>query len=293
MRIKANLILLLTALIWGSAFVAQRLAASQLGVFLINGSRFLLGGLILLALARFRMDLSWKKLRWMLLAGGLLFAASALQQAGLITTTAANAGFITGIYVVLVPVLLLVFGRQSQAWPVWAAVILTMVGMYLLSGTGEIRFIIGDWLVLIGALFWALHVIVVGRAVEQVDVLQFSAGQFLVTAVLDFAFGLPLEWGTLPGLADAWPAILYIGIFSTSIAYTLQAYGQKFAPPADAAIILSMEAVFSAIFGYLILAEKLNWSQLLGCALIFGAILLAQYPLLAAQRKAGQPALDS
>ncbi len=293
MRFKANLILLLTALIWGSAFVAQRLAASQLGVLLINGSRFLLGGLILLALARFQMDLRWSKLRWMLMAGGLLFAASALQQAGLITTTAGNAGFITGIYVVLVPLLLLLFWRQAQPWPVWAAVFLTVIGMYLLSGTGEIRFVIGDWLVLIGALFWALHVIVVGRAVEQVDVLQFSAGQFLVTAALDFAFGIPLEWHTAPGFVDAWPAILYIGIFSTSIAYTLQAYGQKYAPPADAAIILSMEAVFSAVFGYLILSETLNWSQLLGCVLIFGAILLAQYPLLAAQRKPVEPAQSS
>jgi drug/metabolite transporter (DMT)-like permease len=227
-------------------------------------------------MARFQLNLKRENIKWYLLAGGCLFSASALQQAGMMTTTAGNAGFITGIYVILIPVLLAMFWKQRQSLLTWAAVLLIVPGMYLLSGTGVIRFVIGDWLELAGALFWALHVIVVGRAMKHVDVLQFSIGQFFTTSILSFSAGFLFETSTLAGYIQAWISILYVAIFSTAIGYTLQAYGQRFAPATDAAIILSLETVFAALFGFLVLGENLTPSQIMGCVIILAAIVIAQ-----------------
>ena len=282
-RLRADLLLLLAALLWGSAFVPQRLAAAHLGPFLFNGLRFLLGAAILLPWVQPRQWPSKSFFRWASVTGILLVGAAACQQAGLKYTTASKAGFLTGLYVVLVPVVLFAVWRQKMAWRSWAGALVATVGVFFLSMDDQFRFGLGeagfgDAMELVGALLWAFHVVIVGRAVTQVEVLLFSVGQYLVAGALSLILGLALESTTLPGLADCWLDIVYIAIFSVAAGYTLQAVGQKHAPAADAAIILSMEAVFAALFGYLLLgaAETLTARQLVGCAMILAAVVIVQ-----------------
>ncbi|MFZ6028352.1 MAG: DMT family transporter [Chloroflexota bacterium] len=278
-RWRADAILLLTAVIWGSAFAAQRVAAEHIGVFLFNSLRFLVGAALLLpfAFAGLRHPINRRAAVGPVLGGVVLFTASALQQAGLQYTTAGNAGFITSLYVVLVPVLLLLFLRQRVRWLVWPAVGMAMVGALLLSTGGRgLRLAPGDGLELIGAGVWALHVIVVDRFARQMKPLAFAAGQFLVAAALNLIVGLGFESHTLPGVVDAWWTVAYIGVFSTAGGYTLQIVGQRHAPPTDAALIMSLESVFAAFFGALFLAEALNAVQIVGCGLILAGVALAQ-----------------
>ena len=206
----------------------------------------------------------------------MLFAASAFQQAGVSTTTAGNAGFLTGLYVVFTPMLLSLVWRRRIAPAVWAAAGLSVVGIYLLSTAGRFVPNAGDALVLVGAVFWALHVIIVGRAAESLPVIPFAVGQYGVAAALNLVISLFIERGQLGGLLPAFGPILYTGIFSIAIGFTLQVMAQRHAPPTDAAIILSTDAVFAALFGFLILSERLTPFQLVGCVFIMGAILLAQ-----------------
>jgi drug/metabolite transporter (DMT)-like permease len=280
MRLKADLIMLTAALIWGIAFVVQRLAASTLGTFLFNSSRFLLAALVLFMLARFRVNIKRKNLPFVILAGVILFAASWFQQAGLVTTTAGNAGFLTGLYVVIIPFIMYFFMHQKLRWAVWAAAFIAVVGAFLLSFGGssfeQLRFVEGDLLELAGAFLWALHVILVGVIVRKMSVHQFMIIQCAVCGVLNLVVGLALESATLPALAPSWWAIAYTGIFSIALGFSLQGYGQRHAPTADAAIVLSMEAVFASLAGFLFLGEVLLPLQILGCVLIFSAILLAQ-----------------
>jgi drug/metabolite transporter (DMT)-like permease len=275
-RLRADMLLLLAALLWGSAFVPQRLAAPHLGFFLFNGLRFLLGAAILLPFVRPRRWPTKSFFHWSSIAGVLLVGAAACQQAGLKFTTVGNAAFLTGLYVVLVPVVLLVFWRQKMGWRSWAGALIAAAGVFLLSVDDQFRLRDGDALEIVGAVLWALHVVVVGRAVAKVEVLLFSVGQYLIAGALSVLLGLVLEAPTLPGLADCWWAIVYIGVFSVAAGYTLQAVGQRHAPAADAAIILSMEAVFAALFGHLLLGESLAAQQVWGCAMILGAIVVVQ-----------------
>lgn len=213
----------------------------------------------------------------MILAGILLFAGAGLQQAGLVTTTISNASFITGLYVVLVPLILLVVLRQRVAWLSWVAVGLAAAGVTLLSLKGELRLAPGDALELIGAFLWALHVILVGWLARQgVDVLAFSAIQFFTCGLLNLALALGIEPGGAGALLAAWPVVVYSALIPIGMGFTLQIAGQKHAPPVDAAIILSMEAVFGTLFGYLFLHELLAPQQLAGCGLILAAMILAQ-----------------
>jgi drug/metabolite transporter (DMT)-like permease len=280
-RFRSDALLLLVAIIWGSSFAVQRVAAQYLGVFLFNGLRFLLAALILLPFSRPKNRLERPDFAWIGLAGLCAFAGSALQQAGLKFTTAGNAGFITSLYVVLVPILLLVIWGQRISWIAWAAALLAVTGAMLLStgGTGfklAGKAVAGDGLVLLSSLGWALHVIAVGRGARRMAVLTFSTGQYIVAGILNLGIGLVFEGRLLSGLAVAWWTVAYIAVFSTAIGYTLQAVGQRHAPPSDAAILLSLESVFAALFGFLFLTERLVVVQGLGCALIFGAVLLAQ-----------------
>ena len=285
-RWHADFILLMVALIWGSAFAVQRVAGRTMDPFTFNGLRFLLGGVLILLFSRLvkkNRDIprvvphgDIKELwRYIVLAGGLLFGAGGLQQAGLETTTAGNAGFITSLYVVIVPIFLALFWKQRMYWTVWAAAGLAAMGSLLLSTGGALRLAPGDMLELMGAVFWALHVILVGRAMRKHDVLSFSAGQYLVAGVLNLVASL-LTRQSWEGVGVAWWTVIYIGALSTAIGYTLQVVGQKIAPAVDAAILLSMEAVFAALTGFLFLDEGLAPVQILGCAIILGAILLAQ-----------------
>jgi drug/metabolite transporter (DMT)-like permease len=301
MRWKADLTLLFVAAIWGTGFVAQRLATTQLGTFYFNGGRFLLAALVVFALSRFQKQAHEnegqhpeagqlpkqlpqqlprqlpKQLPWMALAGVLLFAGAGLQQAGLVTTSIGNASFITGLYVVLVPLIMLVFLGQRVTWVSWVAVGVAAMGAMLLSLQGELRLAPGDLLELLGALLWALHIILVGRlAAQGVDALALSTVQMAICGVLNLALALAIDPRGLGSLAAAWPVVVYSALFPIGMGFTLQITGQKHAPPVDAAIIMSMEAVFATLFGFLFLKELLSIQQLIGCALILSAMILAQ-----------------
>ncbi len=277
MRLKADLALFLTALVWGSGFVAQRVAASHnLGAFTFNSGRFLLGALLLLPFARRGGRPKPADLRWIILAGLLLFSGSVLQQAGMHYTSAANAGFITGLYVVMVPLILALALKQHIGLVTWAAALLAVAGVWLLSAQGSFHLAPGDGLELAGSLLWALHVIVVGMAMRRMDALLFSAGQFVTAGLLSTAAAAAFELPVTPALGSTWWVILYSACLPIALGFTLQAWGQQHAPAADAAILLSMEAVFAALSGYLLLGEGLAPGQVLGCMLMLAAMLLAQ-----------------
>jgi len=275
-RLQADILLLLTAAVWGSGFIAQRIAAPNMNIFIFNGGRFLLGAFLLFPLIRFRLQIAKSNLTGVILAGILLFSAGAFQQAGMITTTAGNAGFITGLYVIFVPIFLWFIWREKQRWNVWVAAFIAVFGMLLLSTGGELKLAPGDRLELIGAVLWALHVIVVGKTVQGLHPLHFAIGQFLVCAILNFSTGLITDPKGFTQISSLWWTILYNGIASVAIGFTLQGVAQKFAPPTDAALILSMEAVFAAVFGFLFLSERFSNEQLIGGILVMAAILLAQ-----------------
>jgi drug/metabolite transporter (DMT)-like permease len=296
-RFRADLILLLVALIWGSAFVVQRVAANYFDVFTFNGLRFLLGGLVLFPFSKLNPlnktnrprkgtpleaevliaapKLDIKSLTFIILAGGLLFGAAGLQQAGLETTTAGNAGFITTLYVVLVPVILILFWKEKIHWLSWLGAGIAIIGSLLLSTGGSLHLASGDALEMMGALFWALHVILISRAVKHMDVLTFSTGQYIVAGVFNLLVSR-LAQMPLTGLASGWWTVVYIGLLSTAVGYTLQVLGQKYSPPTDATILLSMEAVFAALTGFIFLNETMHLIQVLGCGLILIAVIVTQ-----------------
>jgi drug/metabolite transporter (DMT)-like permease len=275
-RLRADLILLFVAILWGTGFVTQRMVAEQLGFFIYNALRFLLGALLLAPIALRRPRIPRSELPWLALTGLVLFGGSALQQAGIRYTTTANAAFITGLYVVLVPILL------SWAWhkcvPIltWVSALLAVVGIWLLSAGGTFGFSLGNSLELAGAFLWALHVILIGRLALRVDVLRLVAAQYLIAGGLHLFVSLFTDVSSLSALASTGWVVAYNGVFSIALGFTLQAVAQKVAPPADAAILLSMEAVFAALFGYLFLREMLLPIQAVGCALILIAMLLSQ-----------------
>jgi drug/metabolite transporter (DMT)-like permease len=275
-RTAADLMLVSVAAIWGSAFSAQRVAAAHVGHFTYNGLRFLLAvGVVALVLRGQWRSVERGEWRGGVLAGLILAAASALQQAGIAFTTAGKAGFITGLYVVLVPLFVALIWRQRPRRLAWGASLLAAAGLYLLSVEGVWTLQLGDALELGGAVLWALHVIVVGQLVRHVDPLRLSLVQYLVCGVANTLLGVLLERHTWPGLQAAWWTVLYGGAISVGLGYTLQAYGQRDAPATDAAVILSMEAVFAALFGWLLLRERLTPVQVGGCALMLTGMLVA------------------
>jgi Predicted permease, DMT superfamily len=280
--IKSNLLLLLAAAIWGFAFVAQRVGMEHVGPFLFNGVRFFLGTMSLLPLIwYFRNDSqttragSKNEILAGLLCGSVLFAGASLQQIGLIYTTAGKAAFITGLYLVLVPVIGIFLGQSAGRYT-WLGCILAVAGLYFLSIKGTLSIQIGDLLQLIGSLFWTVHILIIGYFSRRVDVLKLSCFQFLTCSLLSLITAAFTETIAVSGLAAAIIPLLYGGFCSVGIAYTLQVVGQKHAPPAPAAIILSMETVFAAIGGYLILGERLAPQELAGCVMMFAGMMVSQ-----------------
>ena len=292
-RLRGNLLLLLTAAIWGFAFVAQRLGADHMGAYAFNAARFALGSVSLLPVIvlmdrrRGRADLpvggggsgrerTRAALPAALLAGTVLFLASSLQQYSLTWTTAGKAGFITGLYIVIVPILGIVLGHRTTA-TTWLGALLAAGGLYVLSVREGFTLAPGDGFVLVSALFWATHILLVDRF-TSLDPLRFSALQFATTALLSLGGALLFE-GPAPfsGLPDALAPVFYGGALSVGVAYTLQVFGQRDAAPAAAAIILSLEAVFAAIGGILLLGEPLTWREATGFGLMLTGILVSQW----------------
>ena len=275
-RVQADSVLLLTAAIWGGGFAAQRIAAQYLGPLVINGIRFLLAAACLLPLVQFRPKICRQVLPGVLLAGICLTVATNFQQLGLRYTTAGNAGFITSLYVILVPFFLAIFWHEIIHWYSYLAALIAVAGMFLINTGGVMSVSSGDLFELAGAVFWALHVIVIGITVRRMDVLSFSIGQFAFCGIVNLLFGLFFETIQVDRLVHAGWALIYAGIISGGIGYTLQALGQKYSPSSDAALILSLEAVFAALFGFLFLQEKATLTQIIGYALILVAIFFAQ-----------------
>ena len=278
MRLKADITLFIISIIWGSAFVAQRVAGQMGSVYLFNGFRYLLAALVVLPFVGRDTILSLPKTqyKWMGIAGFLLFVASVLQQAGMLYTTAGNAGFITSLYVVLIPIVLFVFWREKPHWLMVVAFGLAVVGAFLLSTGGRFEVRAGDALEMAGALFWALHVIMLGKFASKFESMFFSVGQLVVCGVLNLGIGVVVE----PMITFNWQivfAIAYTAFFSLGLCYTLQVWAQRHTPPADAALLLCLESVFAVLSGWLLLDEKLVAIQITGCAFIFVAVILSQF----------------
>jgi drug/metabolite transporter (DMT)-like permease len=279
---QADLMLLLTAGIWGSAFVAQRMGMDHVGPLTFNGIRFALGALVLIPVMRWRNGRNQGSagsfstlIRGGLIAGGVLFAGATLQQIGLVYTTAGKAGFITGLYVIFVPILGLFWGLRLSIGG-WLGAGLAAAGLYLLSVTESFTLAPGDFWVLLGAFFWAVHLLVLSRLSPRLDTIKLACAQFTVCAFLSLIGAVMTETLTLEGLRGAAIPILYGGILSVGTAYTLQVVAQKDAPAIHAAIILSLEAVFSAIFGWLILGEIIDNRGITGCFLMLAGMLIVQ-----------------
>lgn len=281
---KARFILLLTALIWGLAFVAQRAGMENIGPFAFNGIRFALGSLSLAPLIFFNKKSSKPKMekqeRAFLLKGGiicglLLFAGSSFQQVGIVYTTAGNAGFITSLYVILVPVFGL-FWHHKVYIQTWLGALIALMGLYFLSARQDLTFAMGDGLVLISAFFFAGHVLMIAKYAPKTNIIRLSIIQFSLASLLSLAISLFIETTTLENIHMAAIPILYGGIMSVGVAYTLQVFGQKNTHPAHAAIILSMESLFAAIGGILILHEPLTFPIAVGGTLMLTGVILSQ-----------------
>ena len=282
----ADLLMLLAAGIWGFAFSFQRQATEYLSPYSIVAIRFAIGALCLLpfVIANVRRPLAprissaspWKVRVVALAAGAVLFAGASFQQWGLVDTTAGKAGFITGLYVVIVPLLGLL-RRHWPGWGCWTGVVFAVAGLYFLSITEDMRFAPGDAPVLVGAVIWAVHVQMVGWLSPRSSPVRLACTQYSVCAILGgIAILLTGETLSIEGIYGCLTSLLYLGVVSTACGFTLQVMGQRDAPPTHAAIILSLEAVFAAIAGWILLSETLSPRALLGCALMMAGMLTAQ-----------------
>jgi len=282
--VKNTVMLFSAAIIWGFAFVAQSAGMEYVGPFTFNAVRCVVGGLVLLPVAIYwgKGDgESWKN-KDLLLGGGLcgliLAFAMNLQQVGIMTTSVGKAGFLTALYIVIVPVLGLFF-RKKCGVTVWIGVGCSLIGLYLLCMTGDsFHVATGDWLLLASALLFSIHILVIDHFAPKVNGVQLSCVQFLVAGALSLILMFATEEPALPALWDAKWSILYAGVLSSGVGYTLQILGQKNYNPTLAVLILSLESSFSVLGGFLILKETLSGRELIGCALMFVAIVLAQLP---------------
>lgn len=285
-HLKSDLLFLLSATIWGFAFVAQRMGMDHVGPFTFNGIRFLLGAMVLVPfIYRSRNsqpakdDGSRVQPRRLILYGSLagmaIFAGASLQQVGLVYTTAGKAGFITGLYVVIVPIMGLLWGQRTNAGT-WGGALMAASGMYLLSVNEDFSISFGDLLELIGALLWACHIHLIGWLSPKTDSLRLAFVQFLVCAVASLVTAVAIETASLAAVAAAAMPIIYGGALSVGVAYTLQVVAQRHAHPAHAAILLSLESVFAAVGGWLILGEVMSARGMVGCLLMFTGMLASQ-----------------
>lgn len=282
--LKSDSLLLAAACIWGFAFVAQRVGMQYVGPFGFNGVRFALGCLVLVPLILKNRTpehkpypglFSLPSLAGGLAAGLILFTGASFQQVAMVYTTAGNAGFITGLYVIIVPIIGIALKHHTHTGT-WLGAVLAAAGMYLLSVTEQFTISMGDLLVLAGAFFWACHVHIIGWLSPRQDPLKISILQYAVCSILSMIATLLFENNTVAMYSSAIIPILYGGIMSVGVAYTLQVIAQKKAKPAHAAIILSLEAVFAAIGGWIMLGEVLTPRAMSGCALMFCGMLISQ-----------------
>lgn len=290
-QLRGGAMLMLTALIWGTAFVAQSVGMDYLGPCAFTATRNFIGCVALLpviALAsRLRSGAQPEEAApapgkkalfgWGAACGLLLGGATLLQQAGMQTASAGKAGFLTALYIVIVPVLGIFLGRRPGL-KVWMGVVLALVGAYLLSVKGGAGIASGDLLVIASAVVFSLHILVIDSVPAGVDGVRLSCVQFLVAGAFALVLALFLETFTWRDILSAWVPLLYTGVVSSGVGYTLQILGQRTVNPTVACLILSLESVFAALAGWAILGQALSLRELFGCALVFVAVILAQLP---------------
>ena len=284
---KNNILLVLTALIWGCAFVAQSVGMDYVGPFTFNMARFLIGAIVLLPVIWF-MDRQRKTGaekgagQKTLIIGGIccgiaLAVASTLQQWGILFTTVGKAGFITAMYIVIVPLLGIFIGKKVRPLII-GCVAIAVVGFYLPCMTKSLRLGRGDFLVLLCAIAFSIHILVIDHFSPKVDGVKMSAIQFLTAAIISAVPTLLWEQPVFTEILQAWQPVLYAGVMSCGVAYTLQIIAQKNADPTVASLLLSLESVFSVLAGWVLLGQGLSLKELFGCVLIFCAVILAQLP---------------
>lgn len=285
-RPVAVLLLLLCTAIWGLAFVSQKSAMETMGPLTFSAVRLWLGGFALTPIAwlEYRHRRGGKgalltRRQWQLLAlmSVIFFCASWLQQEGLLHTTVTNGGFLTALYVLTVPVIAFAVTRRAPHPVIYVGAPLALCGIFLLNNATLDALNIGDAMIIVSAAFWGGHVFMVGYLARDTGLpLVISAGSFFAAAILSTIFAFGLETPTLTGILGGWVQIAYAGIFSTAVAYSLQAVGQQHLPPSNAAIVLSSESLFAALFGALLLGERLTVLGYVGAAVLFAAILLVE-----------------
>lgn len=282
-KIKNSLLLMLTALIWGFAFVPQKLGGSSIGLFSFTCIRFLLGGIILIPLIIFKKRKFSLHIRKIIpkgiICGIILFCGTALQQFGLNSgADAGKGGFITALYIILVPILGLFFGKKLNFLTIISVFIAT-VGMYFLCINSDMSMGKGEYFIMLASPFFALHILFIESFVSEYDPITLSCVQFFVCGLLALPLMLFFENTTVTSVLSEWKSLLYIGCLSSGIAYTLQSAGQKNMNPTIASLILSLESVFAVIGAMIFLNEIMSQRELFGCILIFISIVLIQLPL--------------
>ncbi|MDG1709066.1 MAG: DMT family transporter [Emcibacteraceae bacterium] len=281
---QANLLLLFTALIWGSSFVFQKMAMDIMDPFIFNALRFFLAGLCLLPIRYFRrgniaiLKSADKSHMWKgtIAAGTIMFCAVAFLQIGIKETTVAKTGFITGLYIVFVPLIGIFLGHKYNP-KIWLAILIACTGLYLLSDMDGLNMQQGDLFILISAFFWGAQLIIIDMVAHRHHPIAFAIRQFFICGILNLVAAIVTGENMLVTSGTSWFYICISGVLSVGICYTFQLYAQKVTPPSQAALLLSTEAVFSAIAGFLVLGELLGSQAIIGCALMMGGSLMAQF----------------
>ena len=285
-RFVANCLMCITAIVWGATFIAQKTGMETIGPMGFTFGRYLIGAVVIVPFALYesrkinliaalRKD---KQLGFEAFGlGAVMFGGIGLQQTALLYTNVANAAFLTALYVPLVPLIAAVFLRRHVPLNIWPAVLLSMAGSYLLSGNSSLDAQFGDLLIIGGAFFWAGHILLIQHVLEKIAApLQLSVYQSLVTALLAGIVMVPLEAPHHSDFLPVLPQLAFAGVMAVGIGYTLQLMAQRHTPAAAAAVILSLESVFAAVFGWWLLGEQLVSLALIGCALIFIAVIIAE-----------------
>lgn len=291
-KIRNSILLLLTAVIWGTAFVAQSVGMDYIGPFTFNAARFLIGGTVLIPLIVYRskknpllknQTLEEKrknqKTAWIggVCCGIALCGASLLQQMGIQHTTVGKAGFITTLYIIIVPLIELFFGKKI-AKKIWLGAVMAVIGLYLLCINENFSIGKGDFLILVCAILFAIHILIIDHFSPKADGVVLSAIQFFVSGFISVIGAILVENPNLAAMLDAIVPILYAGVMSCGVAYTLQVIGQKNISPTVASMILSLESVISVLAGWIILGEALSAKEIVGCVIVFMAVVLVQLP---------------
>lgn len=291
-KIRNSILLLLTAVIWGTAFVAQSVGMDYIGPFTFNAARFLIGGTVLIPLIVYRskknpllknQTLEEKrknqKTAWIggVCCGIALCGASLLQQMGIQHTTVGKAGFITTLYIIIVPLIELFFGKKI-AKKIWLGAVMAVIGLYLLCINENFSIGKGDFLILVCAILFAIHILIIDHFSPKADGVVLSAIQFFVSGFISVIGAILVENSNPAAMLDAIVPILYAGVMSCGVAYTLQVIGQKNISPTVASMILSLESVISVLAGWIILGEALSAKEIVGCVIVFMAVVLVQLP---------------